>query len=225
MTLVAGTDVAKGRWVVVVLSDGEFDRATVTKNLSDFLEEAKGLEVLAVDIPIGLPAGKEHRRCDLAAKKLLKPKSSSVFFTPPRPVLEAPTYNEANQLSRSAFGRGVSAQSYALRAKILEVDPIAASDDRIIEVHPEVCFHAMKGSALAYPKKSWNGQMERRSLLESHGIQLPDQIETTGKTPPDDVLDATAAAWSAWRVTKGTARVLPDYAAGCSFGQRGVIWY
>jgi len=59
MTLVAGADVAKGRWIVVVLRDGGFDRATVTKTLADFLEETQEIEVLAVDIPIGLPEGKE----------------------------------------------------------------------------------------------------------------------------------------------------------------------
>jgi len=142
MTLVAGADVTKGRWVVVVLRDGAFDRATVTNNLADFLVETEGLEVLAVDIPIGFPEGKEHRQCDLAAKRFLKPRSSSVFFTPPRLVIAEPTYAKANRLSKREFDRGISAQAYALRTKILEVDPIAACEDRIIEVHPEVCFRA-----------------------------------------------------------------------------------
>ena len=87
MTLVAGADVAKGQWVVVVLRDGDFDHAIVTKNLTDFLGETQGLGVLAVDIPIGLPEGKEHRQCDLAAREFLRPRSSSVFSTPPRPVI------------------------------------------------------------------------------------------------------------------------------------------
>jgi predicted RNase H-like nuclease len=82
MTLVAGADITKGRWVVVVLRDGDFDRAIVTKTLADFLIETPDLEILAVDIPIGLPEVKEHRPCDLAAKAFLKPRSSSVFFTP-----------------------------------------------------------------------------------------------------------------------------------------------
>ncbi|MFV2073560.1 MAG: DUF429 domain-containing protein, partial [Thermoanaerobaculales bacterium] len=169
MTLVAGADVSKGRWVVVVLRDGNFDRATVTGNLADFLEETHDLDVLGVDIPIGLPEGKEHRQCDLAAKTFLKPRSSSVFLTPPRPVIEAPTYDEANRLSKREFGRGVSCQAFALRAKILEVAPIAATDDRVVEIHPEVCFCAMKGSLLDHSKHSWNGQTERRRLIAGAG--------------------------------------------------------
>jgi predicted RNase H-like nuclease len=225
MTLVAGADVTKGRWVIVVLRDGDFDRAIVTKNLADILGGTKGLEVLAVDIPIGLPEGKEHRQCDLAAKAFLKPRSSSVFFTPPRPVLEAPTYQEGNQLSWHDYERGVSAQAYALGQKILEVDPIAASDDRVIEIHPEVCFRAMKGEPLEYSKHSWNGQAERRQLIAGAGIGLPDHLSEAGQVPPDDILDAAAAAWTAWRLAQGTAKVLPESANGRDRILRGVIWY
>jgi predicted RNase H-like nuclease len=197
----------------------------VTKNLADILGGTKGLEVLAVDIPIGLPEGKEHRQCDLAAKAFLKPRSSSVFFTPPRPVLEAPTYQEGNQLSWHDYERGVSAQAYALGQKILEVDPIAASDDRVIEIHPEVCFRAMKGEPLDYSKHSWNGQAERRQLIAGAGIGLPDHVSEAGQVPPDDILDAAAAAWTAWRLAQGTAKVLPESANGRDRILRGVIWY
>ena len=143
---------------------------------SDVLDALAGVEVLAFDIPIGLPKGHDHRGCDAAAKVFVGRRSSSVFHTPPRAVLEAPTYREANRLSKELCGRGISAQAYALRAKILEVDPIAATDARIVEVHPEVSFCAMKGSTLEFSKKSWNGQMERRALLRSQRIELPDQL-------------------------------------------------
>jgi predicted RNase H-like nuclease len=225
MTLVAGADVTKGHWIVVVIRDGNFDRATVTKNLADFLEETAGLKVLAVDIPIGLPEGKEHRQCDLAAKTFLKPRSSSVFFTPPRVVIEQSTYAKANRVSKHEFARGISQQAYALRTKILEVDPIAAHDDRIIEVHPEVTFRAMKGEALPYSKHSWNGQAERRRLVAGEGIDLPDHIPDAGKVPPDDLLDAAAAAWTAWRVARDEAGVPPKSAKGCDRNHHGVIWY
>jgi hypothetical protein len=39
--------------------------------------------------------------------------------------------------------------------------------------------------------------------------QLPDQLEDAGTVPPDDLLDAAAAAWTAWRVATGKAEVLP----------------
>ena len=142
-----------------------------------------------------------------------------------RAVLEAPSFAEANKISWERFGRGISAQSYALRRKILEVDECAATDDRIYEVHPEVCFTAMKSEPLDYSKHSWNGQAERRQLIAGTGIALPDNLPDAGKVPPDDLLDAAAAAWTAWRIVRGKAEVLPNSAAGCDTSRREVIWY
>lgn len=225
MVLVAGADVWQGRWVVVVLEEGSFHRALVQATVTGVIGVLASLELLALDIPIGLPEDREHRLCDVEAKRFVGPRSSSVFHASPRPVLEAPTYRDANRLSKRDFDRGVSAQAYALRTKILEVDPIAARNNRIVEVHPEASFRAMKDSTLAYRKKSWNGQMERRSLLRSQGIELPDQLPEAAAVPADDLLDATAAAWTAFRVFTGEAGVLPASATGATTGRRGLIWY
>ena len=54
---------------------------------------------------------------------------------------------------------------------------------------------------------------------------LPDQLEDAGTVPPDDLLDAAAAAWTAWRVVRGKAEVLPESAMGCDINKRGVIWF
>ena len=224
MTLVAGADVAKGRWVVVVLENGRFKQAFIEKTIADVLGAVEGLSVLAVDIPIGLPRGRAHRRCDSEARALLKARASSVFFAPPRRVIEEPSYERANLLSKTEYERGISRQAYGLRAKILEVAPVAARDDRIIEVHPEVSFLTMKNGPLEFSKKTWNGQMERRSLLEVQGIDLPDQLGRAGSVPPDDLLDAAAAAWTAWRVHWGKAEVLPPSKKGRPRNTRQVIW-
>ena len=206
-------------------ADGEYCEATVFNSLRDFIETNTSFEVLAVDIPIGLPEGTACRGCDYAAREYLKPNTSSVFITPPRCILAAPTYQEANEISWRKYNRGVSAQAFALGARILEVEPVAANDNRLVETHPEACFREMKNRPLAYTKKSWNGQMERRRLLQRHGIRVPNYLRQAGGVPPDDLLDAAAAAWTAWRVANGEAKVLPDSAAGCARSRRGVIWY
>jgi len=224
MTVVAGADVAKGRWVVVVLENGEFKLALIERTIADVLDVVGEFSVLAVDIPIGLPRGRGHRRCDVEAKALLKAKASSVFFAPPHRVILEPIYERANLLSKTEYRRGISRQAYGLRAKILEVAPFALQDDRIIEAHPEVCFHTMKGGPLEYSKKTWNGQMERRSLLETQGIKIRNQLDAAGSVPPDDLLDAAAAAWTAWRVHLYTADVLPTSKRACRRNQRQVIW-
>ncbi len=57
------------------------------------------------------------------------------------------------------------------------------------------------------------------------GIDLPDHLPDAGKVPPDDLLDAAAAAWTAWRLLQGTAKVLPESAGGCDRTLGAVIWY
>jgi len=228
MTLVAGADVAKGQWVVVVLKDGAFERALLAEHLLHLPQRIRDVELLAIDIPIGLPEGGDDwpREADLDAREFVGPRRNSVFLTPPRPVLDKPSHEPANTLHDKLTGKGLSKQTWALRERILEAEFYVSDFPDTIEIHPEVCFRAMKRSPLEFPKKTWNGQMERRALLSKKGIELPDHLKTdAGSAPVDDLLDAAAAAWTAWRVARGKARLLPESAKSCDRTRRGVIWY
>ena len=110
----------------------------------------------------------------------------------------------ARQRAMSLTGKSVSAQAFALRAKILEVDGFAG-DPRLREVHPELSFAAMAGAVVAEAKTSWNGLMRRRQLLAQQGLAVPDRVEDAPTAAPDDILDAVAAAWTAMRVDAGRA--------------------
>ena len=79
---------------------------------------------------------------------------------------------------------------------------MAARDNRVYEVHPEVSFVALAGQHLEVSKKQWNGHNARRALLAAHGILIPDDLGNTGTVGADDVLDAAAAAWSAHRIAE-----------------------
>ena len=140
--IVAGADISKGRWAVVVLRDGQFDRASRVDRLADILEKGPDIAMLAVDIPIGLPAGDGDwpRSADVAAKEFLGKAGASVFHAPPRPVLDCESYDEANRLHRKLTGKGLTQQAWGLRNGILQAEALAEKDDRIIEVHPEVSF-------------------------------------------------------------------------------------
>ena len=78
MTLVAGADVAKGRWVIVVLEDGRFKRAQVAEHLIQLRARIGPVEILALDIPIGLPQGGSDwpRPADLGARDFIGPRRS-----------------------------------------------------------------------------------------------------------------------------------------------------
>lgn len=215
--------------MVVVLSDGRYEEAFVVETLDRLAEEPVAFDLLALDIPIGLPPdGLEWPRgADLEARGLVGPKrSSSVFLSPPRPVLGEATYDLANDRHRRLTGKGLSQQTWGLRRRILEADAYVSDHPATIEAHPEVCFRVMNGAPLEARKKSWNGQMQRRTLLAARGVQLPDSFDgPTGNITPDDILDAAAVAWTAWRHLCGRAGVLPGDALGAPVEQRGLIWY
>lgn len=226
MAQVAGVDGCPKGWIAIVLDDGRFARAEFSPTFAELVIHLTDVQVIAVDIPIGLPDGPDSRPADIEARKLLGKRASSVFTTPPRPVLDAPTYSEANRLSKNRFDRGISAQSYALRRKIFEVDAVAAHDDRIYEVHPEVSFATMNGEPLAWPKKVWSGQATRLRLLADQEITIPAEFGPAGTTPPDDIIDAAAAAWSAMRIAEGRAqRIGAAIPYGLPNHNAGFIWY
>jgi len=200
---VAGVDIAGGAWAVVVL---EGSRVVDTFRCETFADALLvDAEVVAVDIPIGMPAS-EPRPADVAARRFVGPRASSVFNTPPRAVLEAVSYADARTVALQLTGRSVSAQSYALARRILEVDGYALTDTRVIEVHPEVSFRELARRPLR-SKHTSDGLAERRRLLEEAGVELP---AAAPRIREPDLLDATIVAWTAARYARGEALPLPE---------------
>lgn len=225
---VLGVDGARGGWVAVRLLDGTFAGASHHTAFEELIREFPGVDAVAVDIPIG-PPDRGVRPADEEARKRLGPQARSVFTTPPRAALEEPDFRKASAPAQQLGGR-ITKQGHALRLRILEVDRTIERHPegkaRIVEVHPEVSFWAMNGEKpVAFPKRTWNGFMERLELLRGHGIELPSRIHGIGRASAADVLDAAAAAWSAWRVARGEAGCLPDVRREGSESPRGVIWY
>jgi predicted RNase H-like nuclease len=199
---VAGVDLARGALAVVVL---EGDRVVDAFRCETFAEALLvDAAVVGVDVPIGIPES-GTREADEAARRFVGPRASSVFPTPIRPVLEAGTYAQARSVATQLTGKSISAQAYALRRRILEIDEYAQTDERVIEVHPEVSFHELARRPLL-SKRGTDGLAERRALLEEAGIDLP---ATAPRIAEPDLLDATICAWTARRYARGDAVPLP----------------
>ena len=200
---VAGLDLPSGGWAVVVLEES---RVMETFRCATFAEALLvDAQVVAVDIPIGI-LDEGARPADIAARRFVGPRAPSVFTTPVRRVLQTPTYAEARRVALDLTGKSISAQSYALRDRILEVDEYAHEDERVIEVHPEVSFREL-GHRPLLSKHRADGLAERRLLLEQAGIDLPASVPRIAEP---DLLDATVAAWSARRYALGEALPLPQ---------------
>jgi predicted RNase H-like nuclease len=211
MVRVLGVDAAGKNWVAVA-SDLRVYAAPTLVGLLELADGDGKVEVVGIDIPIGLPAGAEPRQADVLARDFVGPRWHSVFMTPPGTALALTTYEAAAMEARRVMSKGISQQAWALRPRILEVDKVVRSvDRRIVEVHPEVSFAGLAGRHLPAPKSTWAGLEDRRGLLARAGLVLPADIGHAGLVAgADDVLDAAAACWSAQRVAAGEAVRYPD---------------
>jgi predicted RNase H-like nuclease len=219
MAIVAGVDGCKAGWLCVAKDlDTGLITSAVFSNAQLLLQQKPEPLIIAVDIPIGLTEV-GPRQCDIAARKLLGPRRSSVFPAPIRPALQSKTRQHADEIRRNIEGKGVSKQSFAIFKKVLEFDTILSTkphlQDRVKEIHPEVCFWAWNNQRpMAYKKKSKEGKAERRNLIvEYFGTKAVQETRTkylAKHVSDDDIHDAFAALWTAERIFEGKAGVIPD---------------
>lgn len=229
-----GIDGCPGGWYAVSASEaGGHIRGVIYPRFSDVLQQASPAAVIAVDIPIGLQAT-GNRTCDGLARAVLSPKrSASVFSAPLRPVLSAPSHKEASALRRTIEGKGMSIQSFAITAKVREVDEAVQLsnkyDARVYEVHPEVCFtFANKGVPMTFGKKKSAGKQERMRILSEVFGDTPARLlseREARRVGADDVLDALIALWSAFRIGRGEHISLPAIPERDSLGNQMAIFY
>lgn len=160
---VLGVDACRGGWVGIALQGERID-AYAAANIAELVESADAdgqVAVVAIDIPIGLPDDGPRLADDLA-RRAVGPLWSSVFITPVRAALETDTHADAVRVNREQTGKGVSAQAFALRRKLFEVEEWVRRTPRpatpqVIEVHPEVSFAQLAGAPLTVRKSTWAG--------------------------------------------------------------------
>lgn len=221
-----GDVVARAAALEAVVPDAvALDAVAADAVAPDSVAPAGALAVVGVDMPLHLSED-GHRPCDLAARRHLGAKRSSLFVTPPRAALAAASYEEACALGRRVTSAAPSRQAWALRGKVLELDawwPTAPCP--VHEVHPEVSFSVMTGAPILTRKSSWAGLTARRAALAQEGIVVPDDLGVAGRmAAPDDVLDAAAVAWTARRIVAGEAVSFPDPPVDLGGGRRQAIW-
>ncbi len=222
---VLGVDGWRGRWVGALL-DGRTVRLLDLPDAAAVLA-VPGVEVVAVDMPIGL-SDDGVRACDVHARDVLRGRGAagSVFPAPVRAVLAARDYAHARELSVAAtHGRSLSAQSFRLTRSIRDLDDALGEppDARVHEVHPELAFRALD-DRVRDPKVSARGQAQRLRALQP----VMDVLDALSDAPPGvpavDALDACAAAWSARRLADGSAECVGDGALDARRRPMRICW-
>lgn len=236
----AGVDGCAAGWIAAfVRSLGNEAHLRIARRLADIVAGPENPEIVAVDIPIGLPARVGHggRAAEHAVRPLLGARQSSVFSVPSRAAVYADDYHDACgiALATSEPARKISRQLFSIAPKIRDADMVlrenAALAARVFEVHPEVAFWRLNGErALSEPKKIKSrlhppGLALRRQLLIADG--LPETLINTAPPKgagPDDLLDALACTAIARRIHRGEAKPFPDPPPRDAFGLTMAIW-
>jgi predicted RNase H-like nuclease len=208
MNIYAGIDGFPGGWVRVTIDSA--GRVEVNLFPDEVLMPAlKDMDLVLIDIPIGLPYKPEHRTCDRIARTRLKwPRASGIFSPPCREALTARSYHEAKEINERILGRKLTLQAYYIGKKIRITDRILQENrnlrDRVRESHPEVCFQALAGGrSMAFPKRTPEGFRERINVLETIWPLAGKAVRETFTRFPgsgvarDDIVDALVLAVSA----------------------------
>jgi predicted RNase H-like nuclease len=220
MSNIAGIDGCKSGWFCIFEELPSRRLASkIFSTIEDLAKHAEQLDVVAIDVPIGL-TDSGSRACDVGARKMLGgARASSVFPAPIRPALSSATYEEACSRSFEAQQKKLSKQSWAIYPKIRQLDELLQTRrdlcEKIFEVHPEVSFCAWNSmEPIIEPKKSKEGADKRRALITQHfGADAFEPIRARYKRKEvgdDDILDAFAALWTGERILNGTSGNLPE---------------
>ena len=84
------------------------------------LEATEGCNAVGVDIPLALPAGGSRREAEVLAVTRFGKARSSLFATPPAPVLACRSHIEACAAAHELTGKKISLQAWSIVPKTRE---------------------------------------------------------------------------------------------------------
>lgn len=190
----------------------ETPHATIVANIDSALQT--DATHIGVDMPIGFPSD-AARSCETLARTYIGLRRSSVFPVPCREAVMTDSYPAACEINARVLGKKFSKQAFMLFPKMREIDAAITpeSQSRVFEVHPEVAFCTMNNQQpLQHSKKTADGAEHRRALLTANGFPI-DRLQhpewKKSQAADDDILDASACAWSACRIASGHHIVFP----------------
>jgi len=203
-----GIDGCKAGWFYVWLDDRQSYGFGILETIDALTGLVDCTGTVLIDMPIGLKeTGPQERRCDKAARQLLKNRASSIFPAPCRQSLRADDYLSASDTNFTVTGRRLSKQTYFIMPKIRELDHFMGAEGKqldIHEFHPELGFLALNRFApLKFSKKTGAGQQKRQHILSryipSAGaiIALAKNRFLRRQAGMDDILDAFCGAVTA----------------------------
>lgn len=221
-----GVDGCRSGWFSVGFSEAGCWEVNVFTTFAELLAHYDSAQIILVDMPIGLMEGPGGRHCDLEARaELGEPRRRSVFPAPTRQTVQQvamcpDNYAAASEIEHQHSLRWLQKQAFYLAPKISELDALLPREDppQVKEVHPEVCFWALHHrAAMRYGKKArgQTGIRERIAVLNNVEPRTQEIFDAAlagykrAEVARDDILDALAAAVTAYRGWPNHLHTLP----------------
>jgi predicted RNase H-like nuclease len=221
-----GVDGCSSGWFSISFSEAGCWEVNVFTTFAELLAYYASARIILVDIPIGLLEGPGSRHCDIEARtELGEPRRRSVFPAPTRQTVQQvamwpDNYAAASQTEHQHSLRWLSKQSFYLAPKISELDELLPREEppQVREIHPEVCFWALNHRvAMQYGKKEMGqiGIQERIAVLNNVEPRTQKIFDAAlagcrrADVARDDILDALAAAVTAYRGWPNHFQTLP----------------
>lgn len=109
----------------------------MVKKYDDFNE-------LLIDMPIGFPSNQDGIRPDTVARKIIYPRTSTIFPVPSRSAVYAVLKEDQIKSNKKSLGKGLSSQTVAIIPKMRELDIFLQEyteyKNVVKESHPEIRF-------------------------------------------------------------------------------------
>lgn len=201
--MIAGVDGYKGGWIAAIRGNDSKTHFECFPTFSD-LAKRTDLDLMVIDIPIGLPQPGTSRRADVEARKLLGLRGCCVFSAPLRGLLDCDTYDQASKERHDLEEKGLSTQAWSIVRKVKEVDGLMRTDagvkPRVKEGRSEVTFAVMNGDEpIPVSKHASEGQRIRLELLQEWFGDQPRDDAHAKPGARGDIIDAYALLWTARR--------------------------
>lgn len=212
-----GVDGCRGGWIAAVIEDGILSLERYP-SLFDLVKANQVFDVFLIDMAIGLRDSVEQIRPEEVARKLLVPRSSTIFPVPARAAVYSENEDEQKKANLEILGKSLTKQSINIIPKIRELDEFLNKyteyKNVICESHPELCFARLSGRVLLSRKKEITGLYERESILVEYlGTDNVKDLRSMSKNlgcSPDDILDAVCLAVTANLKAEGLCETIPE---------------
>ncbi len=217
-SLCIGVDGCKGGWIVAVINNGNIQ---IDKFVS--IEAIVGthtkFDSFLIDMVIGFPNTPKDVRPDTFARKIVSPRTSTVFAVPCREAVYADTEEEQICQNVKRLGKGLAKQTMAIIPKMRELDKFLNRQEQyknqIRESHPEVCFARLNGSVVMSKKGQKEGMVERVNILKEYlPVLTCNLIEKKAREfgcNQDDIVDAVCLAVTGWLSMHGQTEAIPPH--------------